>query len=132
LDDELEEISTDLAGAANLLKGLLKSSGNSPPEEKKVWLVYLSVERSVALLKLHLSIENPGQIVRMRSDREGSASLLATAAGALEEARSLLDEDRLEEALRTLRTSRNCLREFLRDRRRLRLKALRISKKANA
>jgi len=114
VDDELEEISDDLKGAEILLKSLVgKGSGDGAHEEKKVWLVYLTVEKSVALLKLYLSIEWAG--------------LLARASQALADGRRLLEEGRSEEALETLRSSRNCLRVVLRDRRKIRLRAARAA-----
>ena len=128
MEDELEEISDDLKGAEILLKSLVGSgSGGGPPEEKKVWLVYLSVEKSVALLKLYLSIESPGLFLTIKSGPKEWAVLLARATEALADGRRLLEEGRLEDALETLRTSRNCLRLFLRGRRKLRLRALRVA-----
>jgi len=128
VDDELEEISDDLKDAEILLKSLIGSgSRDGPPEEKKVWLVYLSVEKSVALLKLHLSIESPGLFVTIKGGPKEWAGLLARASRALADGRSLLEEGRLEDALENLRRSRNCLRVFLRDRRRLRLRAVRAA-----
>ena len=128
MEDELKEISDDVKDAEILLKRLVGSgSGGGPPEEKKVWLVYLSVEKSVALLKLYLSIESPGLFVTIKSGSTEWAVSLARASQALADGRRLLEEGRLEDALETLRTSRNCLRVFLRDRRKLRLRALRAA-----
>jgi len=128
VQDELEEISDDLKRAEILLKSLVGAgSGDGPPEEKKVWLVYLPVEKSVALLKLYLSIESPGLFVTIKSAPKDWAALLARASQALAEGRRLLEGGRLEEALETLRSSRNSLRVVLRDRRKLRLRAVRAA-----
>ena len=128
MDDELEEISDDLKGAEILLKSLVgKGSGDGAHEEKKVWLAYLTVEKSVALLKLYLSIESPGLFVTIKSGPKEWAGLLARASQALADGRRLLEEGRLEEALETLRSSRNCLRVVLRDRRKIRLRAARAA-----
>src|SRR5256712_556604 len=126
--EALEGISEDLKGAEILLKSLIgAASGDGPPEEKKVWLVYLAVEKSVALLKLHLSVESPGLFVTIKSGSKDWAGLLAIASRTLADGRRHLEEGRLEEALETLRSSRNCLRVFLRDSRKLRLRALRAA-----
>ena len=125
MEDELGEISDDLKGAEILLKSLVTGSGDGFPEEKKVWLVYLKVEKSVALVKLYLSVESPGLFVTIKSGPKEWAELLARATRSLGDGRRLLEEGKLEEALETLRTSRNCLRVFLRDRRKLRLGAVR-------
>jgi hypothetical protein len=128
VEDELEEISDDLKGAEILLKSLVGTgSGDEFPEEKKVWLVYLTLEKSVALLKLNLSVESPGRFVTIKSGPKEWAGLLARASRSLGDGRRLLEEGKLEEALETLRTPRNCLRVFLRDRRKLRLRAMRAS-----
>ncbi len=128
MEGEFEEISDDLKGAEILLKSLVGTgSGDGPPEEKKVWLVYLTVEKSVALLKLYLSVESPGLFVTLKSSPKEWAGLLARASQALGDGRRLLEEGKLEEALETLRTSRNCLRVVLRDRRKLRLRAVRAA-----
>ena len=130
MEDELEEISEDLKGAEILLKSLVRTgSRDGSPEEKKVWLVYLTVEKSVALLKLHLSVESPGLFVTIKSGPKDWGGLLTRASKSLGDGRRLLEEGKLEEALETLRTSRNCLRAVLRDRRKLRLKAVRAAKR---
>ena len=128
MEDELEEILEDLKRAEILLKSLVgTASRDGSPEEKKVWLVYLTVEKSVALLKLHLSVESPGLFVTIRSGPKDWEGLLARASQSLGDGRRLLEEGKLEDALETLRTSRNCLRVVLRDRRKLRLRAVRAA-----
>ena len=128
MEDELEEISDDLKGAETLLKSLVESgSAEGPPEEKKVWLVYLRVEKSVALLKLYLSIESPGLFVTIKGGPKEWVGLLARASKALADGRRLLEEGRLEDALVTLRTSRNCPRVVLRERRKFRLRTARAA-----
>ncbi len=127
MEGELEEISDDLEGAELLLKRLAGAGSGEPPEEKKIWLVYLTVEKSVALLKLYLSIESPGLFVTIKSSPKDWAGLLARASEALGDGRHLFRERKLEQALEALRTSRNCLRVVLRDLRRLRLRAVRAA-----
>ncbi len=131
MEDELKEIADDLSDADALLKGLVGDPlPGGPPDERKVWLVYVKVEKSVALLKLYLSIEKPGVFISVKSNPDGWSSLLATASESLGEARRLLDQEKLEECLASLRTSRNSLRAFLRDRRKLRLSAARAAKRS--
>ena len=51
MEDELKEISDDLKDAEILLRRLVGSgSGGGPPEEKKVWLVYLPVENAEVVI----------------------------------------------------------------------------------
>jgi len=127
VDEELLEISRDLEDAEALLKEITETaSEDPPPDEKTVWLVYLKVEKSVALLKLYLSIERPGVFVSVRSTPEEWSRLLRVAFESLGEARRLLAEGRLAGSLEPMRSSRNCLRAFLRDRRKVRLRTLRM------
>ncbi len=131
MEDELKEIADDLSDADALLKGLVGDPrAGEPPDERKVWFVYVKVEKSVALLKLYLSIERPGVFISVKSNPDDWSSLLATAFESLREARRLLDQEKLEESLASLRTSRNSLRGFLRDRRKLRLSAARAAKRS--
>ncbi len=131
VEDELKEIADDLSDADTLLKGLVGvPRPGEPPDERKVWFVYVKVEKSVALLKLYLSVEKPGVFITAKSNPDDWSRLLATASDSLGEARRLLDQEKLEECLETLRTSRNGLRAFLRDRRKLRLSAARAAKRS--
>ena len=127
MDDVLSEIGRDLRGAEEMMKSLLSGAAaeKEPPDERRVWPVYLAVEKSIALLKLRLSVERPGRfVVTRKSLEEDWTLLLERASKALPEGLRFLEEGSLNEALESLRTSRNCLRSYLRDRRRVRLRPL--------
>ncbi len=89
--------------------------------EATVWLLYARLERLVAIMKLRLSIEQPGILLRVPKPRASVAEFLAAALESMREVDGLSTPRDNERVLRSVQTARNALRAFLAEKRRLRM-----------
>jgi hypothetical protein len=105
--DSTSEILADLGEAKKALQ--------LPGEvlERDVWLAYLNVEKSIALLKASIDFETPGVFVPIPRKIPSPRDLLPPALEKLEEGIALVKRGDFQEAIVTLRTSRNGLRFYL-------------------
>ncbi len=117
----------DLVQELKELRGLLeKVVGTMETSEEEaleatVWLLYARLERLVAIMKLRLSIEQPGILLRVPKPRASVAEFLVAALESMREADGLSTSSVNEQVLRSVQTARNALRAFLVEKRRVRM-----------
>jgi hypothetical protein len=99
-------------------------------KEQKIWWAYLNLEKNVALLKLELAVERPGEFIRDEQKSVDTEQYLRDALGGLDAGIMLLESGNSAEAWGKLRSARNNLRFYLRETRKSRLSAARLKKPA--
>ncbi len=118
----------ELRDARSAIFSVLNPPGTPPPEgekEQKIWQAYLSLEKNVALLKLELAVERPGEFVKDELKSVDSAQYLRDGLSDLDAGIVLLVADDPAGAWLRLRLARNDLRFYLRQARKSRLKTAR-------
>lgn len=116
-DDLQKELKVLAESLGTLVGGLTTGS----PAEDEVWLIYARVERLVAKLKLRLGVERPGVFQEVPTSKK-TEDFLPLALKRMADGIRKLDEGDALEGLECLRNSRNCLRGYLADRRKVRMR----------
>ncbi len=101
---------------------------SGPDSELGIWRAYLKLETNLAILKLELGVENPGEFVIDESKSRDPLQYLKDASHALGSGVKLLEAGEAASAWTDLRSARNCLRFYLREARKLRLRSARTQK----
>ncbi len=121
----------ELRDARSAITSVLNPPGAPPPEAEKeqiVWRAYLNLEKNVALLKLELAVEKPGEFVNDELKSEDTEQYLRDSLSDLDAGIVLVEADNSAGAWPRLRLARNYLRFYLRHTRKSRLKAARTKK----
>lgn len=121
----------ELTDARSAISSVLNPGGTPLPEaekEQEIWRAYLNLEKNVALLKLELAVEKPGEFIKDNLRPVDTAQYLKDALSDLDASIVLLNADDFAGAWSRLRLARNNLRFYLRQTRRSRLKAARTKK----
>lgn len=116
LAQELREIRASLEKVVETM-----ATSEEEALEATVWLLYARLERLVAIMKLRLSIEQPGILLRVPRPRTSVAEFLVAALESVRETDGLSTPTENGQALRPLQTARNALRAFLAEERRMRM-----------
>ena len=125
----LLELNDAIAGITSVLNP--PGDGMSAVDkEQEIWRAYLMLEKNVALMRLELGVENPGEFIKDESKSREPSRYLRDALSALAGGIRLLDGGESARGWRELRLARNDLRFYLREVRRLRLRTARSKKPA--
>jgi len=92
--------------------GLRAKDGDKDSNFSRIWRAYSKIEYSVALLKLHLNMEEPGAL-RKDSNNGELSDLLVGAYDHVSDAVDMLGKKRFEETLRSTRKARDMMRNVL-------------------
>jgi hypothetical protein len=122
----------ELGDASSAITSVLNPSAATSDAEKeqKIWEAYLILEKNVALLKLELAVERPGEFVKDELKSANTEQYLEDALSGLGAGITFLEAGNSGDAWGKLRTARNDLRFYLRETRKSRLKSVRTKKRA--
>jgi hypothetical protein len=116
-----EDIRQELAGLVVTLGALVDSLSAAAPTENQVWAIYAGAEKAVAKLKLRLGVERPGEFQEIPTSKKPE-EFLTMSLERMNDGAAKMDERHLVESLESLRMSRNYLRGYLAERRKVRLR----------
>lgn len=127
MEDIIPSILNELRDAhvkLDSLRSKIKDAEISISLEHDLWLVYLLVEKSIAILKFSFSIEDPGKFINLKMV-EDERKLINIAYASLSNGIELIESGSTEKAIESLRNSRNYLRLLIKRLRKRRLKLIR-------
>jgi hypothetical protein len=113
-----EETAADLAEARSLVGSLLGSVSGEPTkvEVRDIWKAYVDVEKSIAYIRFDIDEENPGRLIQLkRYSVPDERQALSFALRHLKRGEDSFRLGDFNEALGSLRESRNYLRALLRE-----------------
>ncbi len=127
-----DETSGDLKDAEARIGGLIAEVSGEPTEDqlRSVWRAYMEVEKSIVFIRVEIDEENPGRFISLKQyavpdERQALKFALKNLAKG-SESFALGD---FKQSLKELRESRNYLRAILKDKRRLKTKRARASRR---
>ncbi len=115
------DIELEIAALSESLSGILERSHTDPPTEKEVWLVYARSERAVAKLRYRLGTERPGVFSELPKSKRPD-EFLARALEGLNVAAAKMKTVDSADGLEALRGARTCLRAYLAELVRIRMR----------
>lgn len=107
---------TELKEAQRTLNEVIAKTGMGKDHQalsKDIWRAFAKIEYAVLLLKLHLRVENPGQLLKGPEITEDLGDELVKSAHLVSRAVLDIEQERVQEALLYARQGRDILREIL-------------------
>jgi hypothetical protein len=117
----IDDIELEIAALTESLSGIVERSPAEPPTEKEVWLVYARSERAVAKLRYRLGTERPGVFSELPKSKRPDEFLTHALEG-LNMAAAKMKTGELADGLEALRGARTCLRAYLAELVRIRMR----------
>jgi hypothetical protein len=109
------KIAKELEEAKQILAALAPESRGASESEDPVWRAYVKVETCVVMLKMDIGEDSPGKFVPIPRKPPGPSELVEAAISSIEAGLGQLQQGQDTEALSSLRSGRNNLRIYLRE-----------------